>query len=94
MGAKKAPPTEAETPFEFLLACASAATKERLRAALAGDQEKLFLILLRTLNPVEHLNNPEEGTLRGIKDRNTIGKLKSEGSIPQEPGAVCVTVQK
>lgn len=93
MAGKKPSTPEAETPFAFLLSCAEPETIERLRSTLAEDQEKLFLILLRSLNPVEHLDNPEEGRLRNL-NRNTIGKLKAEGAIPQEPGAPAVVVRQ
>jgi hypothetical protein len=72
------------TALEFLLSCATPATLKEVRRRLRGDQKRLELLLLRTLNPCEHLTNAEEGLLRGI-DAKTIGKKKLRGEIRFEP---------
>lgn len=74
----------ATSTLEFLLSCADEKVLRAVRARIAADPEKLALMIVRALNPVESLTNEEEGTLRGL-DRHTVGKLKAEKSLPHEP---------
>jgi len=55
-----------------------------VRKRIVANPEKLALMIVRALNPQESLTNVEEATLRGMH-RDTVGKLKAAGAIPQQP---------
>lgn len=68
----------------FFLPLASPKVLAQVRERLGLDDEKLTLLIVRALNPLEVLTNEEEGVLRGVTAK-TVGAMKGRGELPQVP---------